>query len=341
MLTRVRTNGYSIAHETLEEMRFTATRMVQRGIKIEDIAVSMRLHRSTVFGWIQRFRKKGRKALASTKATGAKPKLNPSQFGRLLRILHHSALQYGFASDLWTGPRVRSLIRKTFGISLHPKHMPRFLRRLGLVQKVPERRALEQDPALVRRWKKDILPQILRSCLKAHGIILYGDESLFVLIPHIGKTWTFPELRPIARVSGQRGIHVGVTSAVSLQGHLFFQFSKGHFNGKTLIRFMKALRQHFKRRKIFFVIDGAPCHRSKMVKDFVRENTGWLALFYLPSYSPELNPDEEVWNVVKTRRLNALPLRNRQELQKTVLNSLRSLQKHPQQIQGFFNEKST
>ena len=338
MSTATRKNGYSIGHQTLEEMRFTAVRMVERGISVDNIAHSMRLNRSTVFGWMRRFRQSGLETLRSTKAPGAKPKLKPSHFSKLIRILHHPASRYGFWSDLWTGPRVRSLIRKMFGVTLHPKHMPRFLRRLGLVQKVPERRALEQDPKAVRQWKRKVLPRILRSCSKSRGVLLYGDESLFVLIPHIGKTWTFPKLKPIARVSGQRGVHVGVTSAVSPQGHLFFQFSKGNFNSRTFIRFMKSLRGHFTRRKIFFIVDGAPPHRSKVVKEFVHKNSKWLSLHQLPGYSPELNPDEEVWHDTKIRRLNARPMRNHEELKKAVLGSLRSLQKRPKKIQGFFDK---
>jgi transposase len=338
MSVATRINGYSIGHQTLEEMRFTAVRMVKRGIRVEDIAHSMRLNRSTVFGWMCRFRQSGLKTLRSTKAPGAKPKLQAPHFSKLIRILHHPATRYGFGSDLWTGPRVRSLIRKLFGITLHPKHMPRFLRRLGLVRRIPEPRALEQDPKAVREWKRKILPGILRSCSRARGILLYGDESLFVLIPHIGKTWTFPSLKPIIRVSGQRGVHVGVTSAVSQRGHLFFQFSKGNFNSKTFIRFVKALHSHFLRRKLFLIVDGAPGHRSKAVKDFTRKNFQWLSLHYLPSYSPELNPSEEVWSTTKTQRLNARPLPDRQHLKKAVLGSLRSLQKQPHRVQKFFEE---
>lgn len=317
-------------------MRQTAVRMVQRGIRVDDIAAGMRLNRSTVFGWIKTFREKGWTVLASRKAPGARPKLRQRQAIRLIDMLHRPAFAYGFNSDLWTGPRVRALIKKIFGIRLHHKHMPRFLRRLGLVRKSPERRALEQDPKAVRRWKRYVLPAITREARQHSGLILYGDEALFALIPHIGKTWTFPEVKPIARVSGQRGVHVGVTSAVSPKGHLLFQLSKGNFNSGTLRRFMNALHRHFNNRKLFFIIDGAPCHKAKVIKRYVKKNVSWLSLFYLPGYSPELNPDEEVWNHVKTRRLNALPMRDRSQLRRAVIGSLRSLQKRPAQVRRFF-----
>lgn len=338
MVSHTIPHGYSIPHLTLEAMRPAAIRMAQRGVRVEDIAAGMRLNRSTVFGWIKRFQEKGWTALASHKAPGARPKLKQRQALRLVGMLHRPAFAYGFDSDLWTGPRVRILIKKIFGVKLHHKHMPRFLRRLGLVRKSPERRALEQDPKAVRRWRRYVLPAITRAARQCSGLILYGDESLFALIPHIGKTWTFPDVKPIARVSGRRGVHVGVTSAISPKGHLLFQLSKSNFNARTLIRFMNALHRHFKNRKLFFIIDGAPCHRAKIIKRYVRKNTSWLSLHYLPGYSPELNPDEEVWNHLKTNRLNALPMREKSQLRSVVLGSLRSLQKRPAQVQRFFDQ---
>lgn len=330
--------GYSIDHTTLEIMRMTAVRMVKRGIRVEDIAEGMRLNRSTVFGWLQKYRQHGLQQLKSRKATGAPSKLEQRNILKLMDILRQPATDYGFASDLWTGPRVRILIRNTFGIKMHRDYMPRFLRRLGLVRKSPERRALEQDIKEVRRWKRYELPKITRSAFQSKGIILYGDESVFKLIPHVGKTWTFPEVKPIVRVSGKKGIYVAVTSAVSTKGHLLFQIAKTNFNSGTLIKFMKSLHKHFLNRNLFFIIDGAPCHKAKVVGRFALENASWLSLHYLPRYSPELNPDEEVWNTVKTQKLNARPIKDKKELHSAVLGSLRSIQKRPEQIKKFFDK---
>ena len=333
-----RRNGYKISHETLEEMRYTAIRMVDHGMRVEDVASGMRLNRSTVFGWIHKYRKGGSQALKSTKATGAHPKLTQIQVLKMIKYLRLPATEYGFDSDLWTGPRVRILIRNKFGVTLHSKHMPRFLRRLGMIRKSPERRALEQDQKAVSRWRRHELPTITRCANRCKGLILYGDEALFALIPHIGKTWTFPDLKPIARVSGKRGIHVGVTSAVSSKGHLVFQLSKSNFNARTLIHFIKTLHKHFIWRKLFLIIDGAPSHKAKVVKQFVSDNTKWLSLHYIPSYSPELNPDEKVWRYTKTMRLNATPMKDKEELKSSVLKAMKSLQKRPNTIKGFFDK---
>ena len=102
MVEGVTPAGYSLAHETLEAMRQAAVRMVRRGIRVEDIAAGMRLNRSTVFGWIRKHRQGGWKALASTKAPGARPKLRQAQLLKLLDMLHRPAVYYGFGSDLWS-----------------------------------------------------------------------------------------------------------------------------------------------------------------------------------------------------------------------------------------------
>lgn len=315
-----------------------AVRMFKQGMRVKDIASGMRLNRSTIFGWMHKYREDGLESLQSTKAAGAPSSLKQTAIFRLIKMLRQPAQDHGFDSDLWTGPRVRILIRKKFGIKFHAKHMPRFLRRIGLVRKTPERRALEQNPRAVKYWQRHALPKIIRQASQCRGLILYGDEASFFLIPHIGKTWTFPEVMPIARVSGKKGIHVGVTSAISAKGHLVFQFAKENFNSATLIRFMETFHNHFKRRKIFFIIDSAPSHRSKVVAKFAADNPSWLSLHFLPSYSPELNPDEEVWSYSKTKRLTARPIADKQQLKSQVFGTLRSLQQRPERIKSFFDK---
>ena len=165
-----------------------AMRLVDQGIRVEDIAFGMRLNRSTVFGWVRKCRQGGLTVLKSTKAPGARPKLKQQEIMKLVALLLKPAMDFGFESDLWTGPRVRVLIKREFGVKFHPKHMPRFLARLGLVRKTPERRALEQDPKAVARWKRYLLPRVEGTATECHGLVLYGDEASFILIPYIGKT---------------------------------------------------------------------------------------------------------------------------------------------------------
>ena len=109
--------------------------------------------------------------------------MSAEQFRELLRLLRRPATRLGYATDLWSGPRVRHLIQHRLGLTYHPKPRPRLLRRLGLEVKFPERRALEQDAKEVQRWKKVRLPEILKDAQKRRAWVFYADESLGSLIP--------------------------------------------------------------------------------------------------------------------------------------------------------------
>jgi transposase len=88
-------------------------------------------------------------------------------------------------------------------------------------------------------------------------------------------------------------------------------------------------------RKIFLVVDGHPAHKSKLVKRFVEDNAERLELFYLPPYSPQLNPDELVWGHVKSRVAKATT-QTKDELKNMVERALRRLQKLPDVVASFF-----
>ena len=102
-------------------------------------------------------------------------------------------------------------------------------------------------------------------CKKNRAVLFYADESLISLIPYVGKTWAFPKAKPIARVSGRRGQHVGITAAVNEQGRLCFELTQEDetFTSKTFLRFVRKLRKEFPSRKIVLIVDGAPIHIAK------------------------------------------------------------------------------
>ena len=51
------------------------------------------------------------------------------------------------------------------------------------------------------------------------------------------------------------------------------------------------------------ILDNVSFHKSQIVKDYVASLEGRLKLFFLPGYSPELNPDEWVWKNVKNDQI--------------------------------------
>ncbi|MBM3773989.1 MAG: transposase [Acidobacteria bacterium] len=128
---------------------------------------------------------------------------------------------------------------------------------------------------------------------------------------------------------------VNMISAVSARGGMRFMLTKGKVNGPVFVEFLKRL-MHKAPRPIFLILDGGSYPRGRPVKDYVASLGGKLRLFFLPPYSPELNPDEQVWNYVKHHGVAKAALRSGKELRKFVLARLQSLQKMPWTIRMFF-----
>jgi transposase len=325
----------------MEAYRFAAVRLRCEGVRVEVIARSFGVTAKAVYEWLGKQRIGGLQSLRARKAPGAVPALSEAQFRKLLALLRKPATELGYNSDLWSGPRVRHLIKHRLGVEYHPKHMPRFLKRLGLHLVFPERRALEQDPAEVRRWKEERLPEILRYARKHRALVFYADESLVSLIPHIGKTWAFPDMHPVAYVSGQRGQHVGVTGAVNEQGRLCFELTgeEERFTARVFLRFIRKLHRQCAPRSVVLIVDGAPVHKAKIIKAYAEDNQRWLRLEYLPAYSPELNPTEDSWGFLKTKTLNACTASNKTELRERVSQGMGNLKKDKARVASFFVAK--
>jgi len=334
----MKTDGRSIPHATLESLRYAAIKLRKEGVRVDVIAKSFQVTPKAVYEWIQRYNAGGADALKLHKAPGPAPLLNAKQFEELVALLRHPATELGYATDLWSGPRIRHLVKHRFGVEYHPKHMPRFLRRLGLVLKFPERRALEQDPEALRQWKTERLPAILESARRRKARVFYADESLVSLIPYVGVSWTFPDAHPVVRVSGKRGQHVGITGAVNAQGRLSFELTREHerFTAKTFIRFIRKMRREHPDRPMVLIVDGAPIHKAHAVRSFVEDNHSWLQLEILPPYSPEENPTEKSWGFLKTKKLNALTARDKTELRKAVTKAMNDIKRDPEKVASFF-----
>jgi transposase len=88
-------------------------------------------------------------------------------------------------------------------------------------------------------------------------------------------------------------------------------------------------------------MDSHPTHKAKLVKAFEKRTKGRLRLFYLPPYSPELNPDEYVWNDVKSNGVRRSMITNVKDLRSAVESRLRYLQKNPEHVRTFFQSDTT
>ena len=177
----------------------------------------------------------------------------------------------------------------------------RWLGKLGLSNKKPEKRAAEQNPREAKRWFKKEWPKILAHARRWQAPLYFQDEAGVSLTPVLGKTWGPKGETPEVRVTGKRGGFC-ISSAISLRGRMLFRIERGKVSSKTFVDFLKKVMHHHRGRKIVLVTDQAPPHIAERVGEFVGTNKKTFALYYLPPYSPELNPADHVWGYLKDKK---------------------------------------
>ena len=113
---------------------------------------------------------------------------------------------------------------------------------------------------------------------------------------------------------------------------------KGGMNIELFIKFLHRLIKDAE-RKVFLIVDNLRTHHAKKVSQWIEKHKDEIELFFLPAYSPELNPDEYVNNDVKTNVKARPSPRSQQELQNNVRSYMRSLQRNKSKVARFFNHE--
>jgi transposase len=333
-------DGRKLSQQAREEIRIRAVERVEAGESPEDVVQALGFHRSCIYDWLARYRESGYEGLRYRKIPGRKPKLSGAQLKRLYRwVTLKDPRQLKFEFALWTRDMVREVIRREFGVRLSVVSVGRLLKKLGLSPQRPLRRAYQQDAEAVERWKSEQYPAIRKAAREAGATVFFGDEAAVRSDYHSGTTWAPRGKTPVVQSTGAR-FSLNLISAVSAQGHMRFMTVDGRLNAAKFIAFLKRLLVGAE-QPIFLIVDRHPVHRSAAVRKFVDSTESRLRLFFLPSYSPELNPDEQVWNHVKNHGVGRMTPAGPDQLKRAVLNRLRSLQKLAHTIQGFFRHPET
>jgi len=324
------------AEEQVRVRRYAVEQVRYKGARVEDVAAALGYGRSTVFGWVQKYKDGGLDALETKLRSGRPPKLNKKQQTRLFHlIVGRDPRQYQFDFGLWTRELVGDMIERNFNVVMSDSAVGRLLRRMGLTPQRPLWRAYEANDEAVRQWKTVTFPAIRAEAEKLGAIVLFQDEAGVRSDFHAGTTWGLEGLTPIVRTTGAR-YSVNMISSVSAQGKLHFRLVEGNVNADAFISYMEALMEDIPDRPIFLVVDGHPSHRAKKTKAWVAKTEGRLRLFQLPGYSPQLNPDEWVWKNVKADRIGRSGITSLEDLKSKAQGALQRLVDTPKIIQGFF-----
>jgi transposase len=334
------TDARRLSHDKLTDLRRRGVAAVQAGESPEHVARIFGVHRTTVYGWLAQYRDGGWHRLDARKRGGRKPKLDGRAMAWVFKtVAMGNPQQYKFRFALWTSQMVGVLIKRRFGISLSRASVCRLLNQLGLSAQRPLWRAYQQDPATVERWLQEEFPRIQALAKAQKATIWFGDEAGVRSDGHAGTTWAPRGRTPIVSTTGAR-FGLNLISAVSRRGDFRFMGVQGRVNAEVFITFLKRLMQGM-HKPIFLIVDGHPTHKALKVRRFLETVGGKLALFFLPPYSPELNPDELVWNDLKNNGIGRKVITGPDQMKREVISHLRSLQKSPALVRSFFHAPST
>lgn len=324
--------------EAQHELRTRAVTMLRAGKTYREVGALLEVSTTALQNWMGLFREGGMAALFPKRRgriCGTARRLTARQeqvIRRLIADKDPEQLKLPFV--LWTRPAVGELVWKRYSIRLPVRTLGEYLKRWGYTPQRPKKRAYEQQSEEVRCWLDVEYPAIERRAQLEKATIFWGDETGVSNQDQRGRGYAPRGQTPVVRGMAQK-IRVNMISAVGNRGDLRFMSYKGSMKVTTFIRFLGRLIRSTE-QKVFFIVDNLRTHRSAAVRKWVAERSDRIELFHLPSYSPELNPDEYLNQAVKAQLKNRPRGSDRRELHSALKRQMIRNQRNPELVSRLF-----
>lgn len=312
--------------------------VVVQGMRPIEAVRVFRVSRMAVYKWLKAYNAGGAQALqARPMGRPKRSRLAGHQAATAVRLITARCpdqLKLPFA--LWTRQAVCQLLAKRFDLRVSVWTAGRYLRHWGLTPQKPVRRAYERNPAAVARWLKEEYPAIRAKAKQDKAEIHWGDEMGLRSDHQSGRSYSKRGHTPVIPGTGQR-FGCNMISTITNRGTLRFMVFRRRFTMPVLLAFLRRLLRSVK-GKVFLILDGHPVHHGKMVQRWLAAQAHRIALFFLPGYSPELNPDELLNQDVKSHAGRQRP-QNQAHMIRSLRGRLRSTQKQPAKVRRYFHEE--
>lgn len=324
--------------EIQQQLRNQAINLRKKGWKYSVISEAVGVNVSTVAKWCRAYRKGGDKAIRIRKRgrkDGMKRTMSSDQEAQVRQSIRDKCpeqLKLPFA--LWTRGAVQQLVKRLFSIDMPIRTVGEYLKRWGYTPQKPLRRAYEQNPKAVQKWLDEEYPEIAARAKREKAEIHWGDETGLRNDSQYGRSYAPRGKTPAVLLPAKRE-HISLISAVTNQGKVRFMVYENALNAATMIQFLKRLIKDAP-RKVFLILDNLRVHHSQAVKEWLESHEDEIQLFFLPSYSPELNPDEYLNCDLKTGVHSGIPARTSSQLKRKAISHLRMLQKCSRRVSKYF-----
>jgi transposase len=211
----------------------------------------------------------------------------------------------------------------------------KYLARWGFTPQKPIKRAYEQRPEAVKAWLDEHYPAIEEKAKAQCGEIHWGDETALVNTDVRGRSYAPAGETPVAYAVGSTRQKLSMIATVTNRGKARWMIIDEAFNSDKLIEFLQGLIKDTS-KKVFLILDNLRVHQSKPVKAWLAEKTKQIEVFYLPSYSPELNPEERLNADLKQAMGKRVPVRTKAKLRAAVNEHMAMLEKSPERVMSYF-----
>ena len=328
----------------LHERRKQVVRLHKRGFGIMRVVEMSGLSYPAVRSAIDRYQSDG--------AAGLKPSVRGKKLGtgRSLSVEQENAIralicekrpeQLKMEFALWTRAAVMQLIERECGLTLSVRGVGVYLKRWGFTPQKPIKRAYEQRPEAVKAWLDGQYPAIEKQAKAEGGEIHWGDETALVNTDVRGRSYAPRGQTPVTMAVGGTREKLSMISTVTNQGKSNWMIVEESFNADRLIEFLQALVTDGQGRgkKVFLILDNLRVHHSKLVKAWLCDKIAQIEVFYLPSYSPELNPDERLNADLKHAIGTKVPMRTKARLRAAASEHMLALQNNPDRVRSYFGD---
>ncbi len=327
-----------LSTDAQQEIRYQVIRLKKQGRKRSEIGEITGVHPSTISAWWKLYKSDGKKALKIKKRgrpTGSCRTLTLEQEKELQKAMYDKCpdqLKLKFA--LWTRIAVQQLIKQLWSINMPIRTVGEYLQRWGFTPQRPLRRAYRQNPKAVKNWLDTEYPDIAERAKKEKADIHWGDETGLCNDSYHGRSYAPRGDTPAIRIH-PRCKRVNLISTVTNQGKVRFMVYDSKMNSQKLIKFMERLIKDSE-KKIFLILDNLKVHHSYKVKEWLETHEKELEVFFLPSYSLELNLDEYLNCALKAGVHSGIPARTKDQLKKSAISHLRKLQKLSGRVKKYF-----
>jgi transposase len=277
-------------------MRAHLVLLSARGYTVPEIVKIHDTSNTTVYEWLDRFDAQGPEGLYDRPRAGRPPKVTDEVKETLEEALDDPPADQGYTFSVWTAALLREYIESELGVTVCEDTVRRTLHDLGFRWRRPRWAVEREDPRAAQ-----MMVAIAKAIWNADAttVVLIEDETKFRTLPPLRSMWMRKGQQSRIPTPEQNGRFYSYGALDLDSGAWFDRFSE-KANSDATIAYLSAVLETYAEQHVLLIWDQATYHTSGKVQRWI-ENQDRLTMLFLPRYSPELNPVEHIWRVVKQR----------------------------------------